>query len=126
MHSLSRYSRANQINKQWTEEYLNAAHSFGLTSVRCHCNVIAWSEDHEQLKRIKNDVGSQLALMECKPRHNTVDTPTLYWAGIPAMQEIFLQKKVSIRLLNKPCACLQKKPITDPPQARSGSKWLTV
>lgn len=83
MHSLSRYSRANQINKQWIEEYLNAAHSFGLTSVRCHCNVIAWSEDHEQLKRIKNDVGSQLALMECKPRHNTVDTPTLYWAGIP-------------------------------------------
>jgi hypothetical protein len=34
-------------------------------------------------KGLKNDVGSQLALMECKPRHNTVDTPTLFWAGIP-------------------------------------------
>ena len=21
--------------------------------------------------------------MECKPRHNTIDTATLYWAGIP-------------------------------------------
>lgn len=83
MHSLSRYSRSNQINKQWIEEYLNEAHSFGLTSVRCHCNVLAWSDDRKELKRIKNDVGSQLALMECKPRHNTVDTPTLFWAGIP-------------------------------------------
>ena len=65
------------------DEYLNEAHSFGLTSVRCHCNVMAWSDDREELKRIKNEVGSQLALMECKPRHNTVDTPTLFWAGIP-------------------------------------------
>lgn len=83
MHSLSRYSRSNQINKAWIEDYLNDAHSFGLTSVRCHVNVVAWSEDKDELSRIKNDVGSQLALMECKPRHNTVDTPTLYWAGIP-------------------------------------------
>ena len=58
MHSLSRYSRSNQINREW-------------------------SDDREKLKRIKNDVGSQLALMEAKPRHNTVDVPTLFWAAIP-------------------------------------------
>ncbi|WP_270554608.1 TraG family conjugative transposon ATPase, partial [Bacteroides caccae] len=78
MQSLSRYSRANQVNKEWIDEYLNEAHSRGLISVRCHCNVMAWSDDREELKRIRNDVGSQLALMECKPRHNTVDTPTLF------------------------------------------------
>ncbi|MDR1865924.1 MAG: TraG family conjugative transposon ATPase, partial [Bacteroidales bacterium] len=89
MHSLSRYSRSNQINKEWIESYLNEAHSFGLTSVRCHCNVMAWSDDREELGRIKNDVGSQLALMECKPRHNTVDTPTLFWAGIPGNEADF-------------------------------------
>ena len=83
MHSLSRYSRSNQINKEWIDEYLNEAHSFGLSSVRCHCNVMAWSDDREELKRIRNEVGSQLAQMECKPRHNTVDTPTLFWAAIP-------------------------------------------
>jgi len=83
MHSLSRYSRQNQINKEWIEQYLNEAHSLGLTSVRCHCNVVAWSDNRNELQGIKNDVGSQLALMECKPRHNTVDTPTLFWAGIP-------------------------------------------
>ena len=83
MQSLSRYSRGNQINKEWIDKYLNEAHSFGLTSVRAHFNVMAWSDDPEELKHIRNDVGSQLALMECKPRHNTVDAPTLYWAGIP-------------------------------------------
>ena len=83
MQSLSRYSRANQVNKEWIDEYLNEAHSKGLVSVRCHCNVMAWSDDRDELKRIRNDVGSQLALMECKPRHNTVDTPTLFWAAIP-------------------------------------------
>lgn len=89
MHSLSRYSRSNQINKQWIEEYLNEAHSLGLTSIRAHCNVMAWSDDREEMKRIKNDVGSQLALMECKPRHNTVDAPTLFWAGIPGNEADF-------------------------------------
>ncbi len=83
MQSLSRYSRGNQINKEWIDRYLNEAHSFGLTSVRAHFNVMAWSDDQEKLKGIKNDVGSQLALMECKPRHNTVDASTLYWAGMP-------------------------------------------
>ena len=83
LHSLSRYSRANEINKQWIDAYLNEAHSFGLTAVRCHVNVMAWSEDREELKAIKNDTGSALALMGCKPRHNTIDVPTLFWAGIP-------------------------------------------
>ena len=83
MHSLSRYSRSNQINKEWIDQYLNEAHSFGLTSIRAHFNVMAWSDDAEELRRIKNDVGSQLALMECRPRHNTVDAATLYWAAMP-------------------------------------------
>lgn len=50
---------------------------------------MAWSDDRDELKRIRNDVGSQLALMECKPRHNTTDTPTLFWAGIPGNEADF-------------------------------------
>ncbi|MDV4070604.1 conjugal transfer protein TraG [Elizabethkingia anophelis] len=83
MHSLARYSRANQINKEWIERYLNEAHSFGLSSIRAHFNIMAWSEDPSELKQLKNDSGSALALMECKPRHNTTDVATLYWAGMP-------------------------------------------
>lgn len=83
MHSLGRYSRSNQINEEWIQEYLNEAHSKGLTSVRCHCNIMAWSDDRRELKQLKNEVGSALAQMECKPRHNTIDTATLYWAAMP-------------------------------------------
>ena len=83
MHSLARYSRSNQINKEWIERYLNEAHSFGLSSIRAHFNVMAWSDDPAELKQLKNDTGSALALMECKPRHNTTDVATLYWAGMP-------------------------------------------
>ncbi len=89
LQSLSRYSRANQINKEWLDQYLNEGHSRGLTPVRCHCNVVAWADDAEQLKRIKSDVGSQLATMECKPHHNTVDVPALFWAGIPGNESDF-------------------------------------
>lgn len=83
MRALSRYSRANAINGEWIEQYLNEAHAQGLTTVRCHCNVFAWSDDPDELRRIKNAAGSALAKMECTPRHNTVDVPTLFWAGIP-------------------------------------------
>ncbi|ABQ06025.1 TraG family conjugative transposon ATPase [Flavobacterium johnsoniae] len=83
MHSLARYSRANQINREWIEKYLNEAHSLGLSSIRAHFNIMAWSDDPAELKQLKNDCGSALALMECKPRHNTADAATLYWAGMP-------------------------------------------
>lgn len=83
MHSLAKYSRANQINKEWIERYLNEAHSFGLSSIRAHFNIFSWSENANELKQLKNDTGSALALMECKPRHNTTDVATLFWAGIP-------------------------------------------
>lgn len=83
MHSLARFSRANQINREWIERYLNEAHSLGSPSIRAHFNVFAWSEDREELRAVKNEVGSALALMDCKPRHNTTDAATLFWSAIP-------------------------------------------
>ena len=89
LQSLSRYSRANAFNKEWLDLCLNEAHSLGLTSVRCHFNVLAWSEDRDRIKKIKTDVGSALSQMECRPRHNTVDVPTLFWAAIPGNEADF-------------------------------------
>ena len=89
MTSLSAYSRANAINREWIDLYLNEAHSQGLQAVRCHCNVVAWSEDRAELKRIRNEVGAQLAMMGCTPHHNTVDVPVLFWAGIPGNEADF-------------------------------------
>ena len=89
MNSLAAYSRANAINREWIEMYLNEAHSQGLRSVRCHCNVMVWAESEAELKRIRNDVGSQLALMGCTPHHNSVDVPVLFWAAIPGNEADF-------------------------------------
>ena len=89
MNSLAAYSRSNAINREWIEMYLNEAHSQGLRSVRCHCNVMTWAENEAELKRIRNDVGSQLALMGCTPHHDTVDVPVLFWAAIPGNEADF-------------------------------------
>ena len=89
MNSLAAYSRSNAINREWIEMYLNEAHSQGLRSVRCHCNVMTWAESESELKRSRNDVGSQLALMGCTPHHNTVDVPVLFWAAIPGNEADF-------------------------------------
>ena len=89
MNSLAAYSRSNAINREWIEMYLNEAHSQGVRSVRCHGNVMAWAESESELKRIRNDVGSQLALMGCTPHHDTVDMPVLFWAAIPGNEADF-------------------------------------
>lgn len=87
--SLSRYSRANALNAEWINLYLNEAHSQGLRSVRCHCNVMAWAESDAELKRIRNEIGSQIASMGCTPHHNTADVPVLFWGCIPGAEGDF-------------------------------------
>ncbi|MEZ0184623.1 TraG family conjugative transposon ATPase [Flavobacterium plurextorum] len=105
MQSLARYSRANQINREWIEKYLNEAHSFGLCSIRAHFNIMAWSDDPAELQQLKNDCGSALALMECRPRHNTADAATLYWAGMPGNAGDFPSEE-SFYTFIEPALCL--------------------
>ena len=94
------------------EMYLNEAHSQGLRSVRCHCNVMAWAENEAELKRIRNDVGSQLALMGCTPHHNTVDVPVLFWAAIPGNEADFPAEESFYTFLDQALCLLMKKPTT--------------
>lgn len=89
MNSLSRYSRSNAVNREWIELYLSEAHAGNRLPVRCHCNVFSWAESEDELNRIRNDVGAQLALMGCTPHHNTVDMPALFWGGIPGAEAEF-------------------------------------
>ena len=83
MHSLARYSRANAINEEWIHDYLNTSVTLGISPIRAHFNVLAWSDNEREMTDIKNMVGSAISSMDCAPRHNTVDTATLYWAGMP-------------------------------------------
>ncbi len=112
MQSLSRYSRSNQINKEWIDEYLNEAHSYGLTSVRAHFNVMAWSDDAEELKHIKNDVGAARGSMECCPRHNTIDCPTLFWAAMPGNEATSRRRRVSTPSSSRRSASSRRRPTT--------------
>jgi conjugation system TraG family ATPase len=83
MFSLSRLSRSNEVNHEQIETFLNAVHEGGYLTVRAHFNVVAWADNDAELKRIKNEVGAQISEMNCNPRHNVVDAPVLFWAGIP-------------------------------------------
>ncbi|MDE6500053.1 MAG: TraG family conjugative transposon ATPase, partial [Rikenella sp.] len=112
MNSLANYSRSNAINKEWIDLYLNEAHSQGLRSVRCHCNVVTWAEDDTALKKQCNDIGAQLASMGCTPHHNTVDVPVLFWAGIPGAEGDFPAEETfptfleqALCLFNEETAC---------------------
>jgi len=103
MQSLARYGRGNLVNKEWIDLYLNEAHAQGLVSVRAHFNVMAWSDNPQELKMIKNNVGSQISLMGCQPRHNTIDVPTLYWAGIPGNAADFPSEESFYTFIEQAC-----------------------
>jgi len=103
MQSLARYGRGNLVNKEWIDLYLNQAHAQGLVSVRAHFNVMAWSDNPQELKMIKNNVGSQISLMGCQPRHNTVDVPTLYWSGIPGNAADFPAEESFYTFIEQAC-----------------------
>ena len=109
MNSLARYSRANSVNKEWIDLYLNEAHTEGYRSVRCHCNVLIWADSETELKGICNDVGSQLALMGCTPHRNTVDVPALFWAGIPGAEGEFPAEESFPTFLEQPSASSLKR-----------------
>lgn len=105
MHSLARYSRANAINEEWIHDYLNTSVSLGLSPIRAHFNVLAWSDDEREMTDIKNMVGSAISTMDCSPRHNTVDTATLYWAGMPGNAGDFPSEE-SFWTFTPPALCL--------------------
>lgn len=103
MQSLARYGRGNLVNREWIDLYLNESYAEGFVSVRAHFNVIAWSDNPQELKVIKNNVGSQISIMGCQPRHNTVDVPTLYWAGIPGNAADFPSEESFYTFIEQAC-----------------------
>jgi conjugation system TraG family ATPase len=83
MQSMARWSRSNSISAEYITGFLNSAHAEGLLPVRAHFNVLAWSDNPEDLANIKNAVGAQMTTLGCGVRYNTVDAPTLWMSGFP-------------------------------------------
>ncbi|WP_281631537.1 TraG family conjugative transposon ATPase [Flavobacterium luteolum] len=83
LQSLSAYSRENMIARDAVNDFLNEAITQQRLPVKAHFNVLAWTDDKEELKEIKNKVSSALAQMDAAAKQETVGAPQIYWAGIP-------------------------------------------
>ncbi|ABQ06559.1 Bacteroides conjugative transposon TraG-like protein [Flavobacterium johnsoniae UW101] len=83
LQSLSAYSRENMIARDATNDFLNEAIAQQRLPVKAHFNVLAWTDNEENLKEIKNKVSSALAQMDAAAKQETVGAPQIYWAGLP-------------------------------------------
>jgi conjugation system TraG family ATPase len=89
MQSMSAYSRENAIARDATNDFLNEAISQQRLPVKAHFNILAWTDQQEQLKDLKNIVSSALAQMDAVAKQETVGAPQIFWAGIPGNEADF-------------------------------------
>ncbi|GGF24204.1 TraG family conjugative transposon ATPase [Echinicola rosea] len=83
MQSLAHYSRENLHAKEAIQDFLNESIAEGSRPVRAHFNVLAWSEDPEESKSIRNKVGAAFARIDAVAKEESLSAPQLFWAGIP-------------------------------------------
>lgn len=83
LQSLSAYSRENMIAKEATDAFLNEAIAEQRLPVKAHFNILAWTDNKEDLKEIRNLCSSALTQMDATPRIETEGAAQIYWAGIP-------------------------------------------
>jgi conjugation system TraG family ATPase len=83
LQSLAAYSRENAISKEATDNFLNEAISEQRLPVKAHFNILAWTDDKEQIKHIRNICSSALTQMDATPKLETEGAAQIYWAGIP-------------------------------------------
>ena len=83
LQSLSAYSRENAISKEATDNFLNEAISEQRLPVKAHFNLLAWTDNKEELKSIRNLCSSALTQMDATPKLETEGAAQIFWAGIP-------------------------------------------
>jgi conjugation system TraG family ATPase len=89
LQSLAAYSRENLIARDATNDFLNEAISQQRLPIKAHFNVLAWGENKEALKEIKNKVSSALAQMDAVAKQETLGAAQIYWAGMPGNEADF-------------------------------------
>lgn len=83
LQSLSAYSRENAISRDAVNEFLNEAISLQRLPVKAHFNILAWSDNKDDLKDIRNLVSSALAQMDATAKQETAGAAQIFWAGVP-------------------------------------------
>jgi len=83
LQSLSAYSRENALACQATQDFLNETLSQRRLPVKAHFNVLAWTEEPEKQKEVRQAVTAAIARLEATPRRETDGAPQIFWAGLP-------------------------------------------
>lgn len=83
MTGLGAFSSANKVNADLIQDYLDTQAATSYPPVRCHMNVMVWTEDKEKMSRIRNMTTSAIAKIGVRPRENSSTAAMLFWAGIP-------------------------------------------
>ena len=83
LQSLSKVSRENAIAEDSVNAFLNEAIKEQRLPVKWHGNVLAWTDNPEELTAIKNQVSSAIAQLEAAPHQETVGAAQIWFAGIP-------------------------------------------
>jgi len=83
LQSLSAYSRENSLSRDAVNQFLNEAISEQRLPVKAHFNILAWTENRNQIKEIRNEISSALAQMDARAKQETVIAPQLFFAGFP-------------------------------------------
>jgi conjugation system TraG family ATPase len=89
LQSLSGYSRENAISRDAVNDFLNEAIGQQRLPVKAHFNVLAWSDDENKVKDLKNRVGSAMAQMDATAKQETDGAPQIWFAGMPGNEADF-------------------------------------
>ena len=89
LQALSAYSRENAISRDATNDFLNEAIAQQRLPIKAHFNVLAWSDNVENTKDLKNKVSSAMAQMDAVAKQESDGAAQIWFAGIPGNQADF-------------------------------------
>ena len=83
MQGLSGFGKENQANADQISSYLTSAALSGYAPVRCHFNIMIFTDDKSKLPAYRTLTTAAISRMGMRPRENSTDAAQLFWAGIP-------------------------------------------
>jgi conjugation system TraG family ATPase len=89
LQSLSAYSRENAISRDAVNDFLNEAIAAQRLPIKAHFNVLAWSDQEQGTKNLKNLVGSAMAQMDAIAKRETDGQAQIWFAGMPGNEADF-------------------------------------
>lgn len=89
LHSLSAYSRENSLSRDATNDFLNEAIAEQRQPVKAHFNILAWTDEKDEIKEIRNKVSTALSQLDAVPKQELVGAPQIFWAGLPGNEADF-------------------------------------